>query len=143
LSLITGQRVDAARVEQRENHPREAAEFYIEGEENGRELDGEASLASWCSEGMAQMTDVNGTETGIQVNKGLLLASALLLGGGAVLGATGMLLGAASVISAARQWINQLERQPVDIARSRWQQVRAAGNAAANAWQNQAEPSRP
>jgi hypothetical protein len=92
---------------------------------------------------MAQMTDVTGTETGVRVNKGLLLASALLLGGGAVLGATGMLLGAGSMISAARQWIDQLERQPADIARSRWAQVRAAGNAAATAWQNQAEPSRP
>jgi hypothetical protein len=119
------------------------AEFYIEGEENEREHDREVSLASECAEGMAQMTDVTGTETGVQVNKGLLLASALLLGGGAVLGATGMLLGAASMISAARQWIDQLERQPVDIARSRWQQVRAAGNAAATAWQNQAEPARP
>jgi hypothetical protein len=90
---------------------------------------------------MAQMTDVKGTESGVQVNKGLLLASALLLGGGAVLGATGMLLGAASVISAGRQWIDQLERQPADIARARWQQVRAAGTAAASAWQNQAEPA--
>ena len=88
------------------------------------------------------MTEVEGTTAGVQLNKGLLLASALLLGGSAVLGAAGLLLGAASVISATRQWVQQLERPPVEVARSRWQQVRAAGNAAATAWQNQAEPSR-
>jgi hypothetical protein len=36
----------AARVEHKESHPREVAEFYIEGEENDNEHDGEASLAS-------------------------------------------------------------------------------------------------
>lgn len=81
------------------------------------------------------MSDSEATQPAVQLNKGLLLASALFIGGGAVLGATGILLGAAALISASRQWIQQLERPPADIARSKWQQVRAAGNAAATAWQ--------
>lgn len=89
----------------------------------------------------AQMTDVEGSRAGVQLNKGLLLASALLLGGSAVLGATGVLLSAASVISATRRWVQQLERPPVELARWRWQQIRAASTAAATAWQNQAESS--
>jgi hypothetical protein len=84
-----------------------------------------------------QMSDSEGTQTAVQLNKGLLLASALLIGGASVMGATGVLLAGAALISATRQWVQQLERPPADVARSKWQQVRAAGNAAASAWQNQ------
>jgi hypothetical protein len=83
------------------------------------------------------MSDNKRTQTGVQLNKGLLLTSAALIGGAAVLGATGILLGGASLISATRQWVRQLERPPADVARSKWQQVRTAGSAAATAWQNQ------
>jgi hypothetical protein len=83
------------------------------------------------------MSDNQATQAGVQLNKGLLVGSALLVGGGTLLGATGVLLGGVSLISAARQWVQQLERQPADVARWRWQQVRAAGTAAATAWQNQ------
>ena len=85
------------------------------------------------------MTSIEGTETGVQLNKGLLLASGLLLGGSAILSAAGLLLGASSVICATRQWLQQLERQPIDVARARWQQVLAARSAAASAWQNPVE----
>jgi hypothetical protein len=91
---------------------------------------------------MADMTDIDQAETGVQLNKGLLLASALLVGSGAVLGATGLLLGGLAVISATRQWIQQLERPPIDVARSRWQQVQAARNAATTAWQHHPQSAR-
>lgn len=83
------------------------------------------------------MSDNEGTQTTLQLNKGLLLASAVLIGGASVMGATGILLAGVALISATRQWVQQLERPPADIARSKWQQVRAAGSAAATAWQNQ------
>jgi hypothetical protein len=60
----------------------------------------------------------------------------VLLGIGALLGFTGMLLVSSAIVSAARQTLNQLERPPSEIAKRTWQQARAATTAGAKAWRN-------
>jgi hypothetical protein len=47
-----------------------------------------------------------------------------------------MMLVGSALLSATRQWVNQLERPPGEIVRSRWQQTKAAASAGAGAWQN-------
>ena len=76
-----------------------------------------------------------GSPNGVPINRGLVLASGVLLAVGGILGATGLLLGAFALITATRQWIQQLEQPPAEIAKTYWQQARAAGSAAASAWQ--------
>jgi hypothetical protein len=60
----------------------------------------------------------------------------VLVGIGGLLGFTGMMLVGSALLSATRQWVNQLERPPGEIVRSRWQQTKAAASAGAGAWQN-------
>jgi hypothetical protein len=60
----------------------------------------------------------------------------VLVGIGGLLGFTGMVLVGSALLSATRQWVNQLERPPGEIARRRWQQTKAAASAGADAWRN-------
>ena len=75
----------------------------------------------------------------IQVNRSLLVGGGVLVGLGGLLGFTGMALISSALISATRQWIDQLERPPSEIARRRWEQAKAAAAAGAAAWR---EPPR-
>jgi hypothetical protein len=67
----------------------------------------------------------------------------VLVGIGGLLGFTGMVLVGSALLSATRQWVNQLERPPSEIARRKWQQTKAATSAGAGAWRNgpQSSPS--
>jgi hypothetical protein len=76
-----------------------------------------------------------GVQNGMPINRGALLGSGVLLGLAGILGAAGLLLGALSLISSTRQWVQQLEQSPGDLAKVYLQQARAAGTAAAAAWQ--------
>ena len=73
---------------------------------------------------------------GIQVNRSLLVGGGVLVGIGGLLGFTGIVLASSALLSATRQWINQLERPPSEIARRKWQQARAAASAGAGAWRD-------
>ena len=75
-------------------------------------------------------------QRGIQVNRSLLVGGGVLVGIGGLLGFTGMVLVGSALLSATRQWIDQLERPPSEIARRKWQQARAAASAGAGAWRN-------
>jgi len=70
----------------------------------------------------------------VQVNRGLLITGAVLVGVGGVLGAAGLLLGSLAVVSATRRWVNQLDTPPSEMARQALHQARAATSAAAEAW---------
>ena len=72
----------------------------------------------------------------IQLNRRLITGGGVLIGIGALLGFTGMLLVSSAIVSAARQTLNQLERPPSEIAKRTWQQARAATTAGAKAWRN-------
>jgi hypothetical protein len=74
-----------------------------------------------------------------------LVGGGVLVGIGGLLGFTGMVLVGSALLSATRQWVNQLERPPGEIARRRWQQTKSAVSAGAGAWRNgpQTRSSRP
>jgi hypothetical protein len=72
----------------------------------------------------------------IQLNRSLLVGGGVLVTLGGMLGFTGMALLASALISATRQWGDQLEQPPSEIARRRWEQTKAAASAGAAAWRN-------
>jgi hypothetical protein len=76
------------------------------------------------------------SDSGIQLNKSLLIGGAILVGIGGLMGATGVLLGTTAIVSAARRWIEQLERPPGEMARQTWKQAKAATAAGTRAWQD-------
>jgi hypothetical protein len=77
-----------------------------------------------------------GSQGGMQVNRSLLVGGGVLVGIGGLLGFTGLVLIGSALLSATRQWANQLERPPSEIARRGWQQTKAAAAAGAGAWRN-------
>ena len=60
----------------------------------------------------------------------------MLLGLGGLLGFTGLVLVSSALVSATRQWVDQLERPPSELARRRWEQAKSAASAGAKAWRN-------
>jgi hypothetical protein len=82
------------------------------------------------------MMSNEGSQGGTQVSRSLLVGGGVLVGIGGLLGFTGMVLVGSALLSATRQWVNQLERPPGEIARRRWQQAKAAASAGVGAWRN-------
>ena len=76
------------------------------------------------------------SQEGVQANRSLLIGGGVLVGLSGLLGFTGMVLVGSALLSATRQWVNQLERPPSEIARRKWQQAKAATSAGAEAWRN-------
>jgi hypothetical protein len=70
----------------------------------------------------------------IQVNRSLIVGGGLLIAVGGLLGFAGMALLSSALISATRQWVDQLEQPPSEMARRRWEQTKAAASAGAAAW---------
>ena len=60
----------------------------------------------------------------------------MLVALGGLLGFTGMALVSSALLSATRQWVDQLERPPTEVARRRWEQTKAAASAGAAAWRD-------
>jgi hypothetical protein len=77
----------------------------------------------------------NASPEGIGVNRSLLVGGGVLVGVGG-LGFTGMVLVGSALLSATRQWVNQLEQPPSVMARRKWQQAKVAASAGAQAWRN-------
>jgi hypothetical protein len=73
----------------------------------------------------------------VEINRGLLVGGAVLVGIASVLGAVGVLIGGFAVMSATRQWVNQLETPPSEMARQTWHQAKVATSAAADAWRQE------
>ena len=76
------------------------------------------------------------SQNGVQVNQGLVMGGAVLIGLGGLLGFAGVMLLSSAVVSATRRWLQQLERPPRETAKLRLQQVRAATSAGAEAWRS-------
>jgi hypothetical protein len=66
----------------------------------------------------------------------LMVIGAVLTGIGGLVGCAGILLVSSSIVSATRRWANQLDTPPMEIARIKWQQARAATTAGAQAWRS-------
>ena len=74
-----------------------------------------------------------GSRGDIQLNRNLLVGGGVLVALGGLLGFTGMALVSSALISATRQWVDQLERPPSELARRRWEQAKTAATAGASA----------
>jgi hypothetical protein len=68
------------------------------------------------------------------LNTGLLVGAAVLIGVGAALGVVGVGLGTAVFVSAARRWYQRNDLTPMRHAKLTLAQARAAGAAGAGAW---------
>jgi hypothetical protein len=73
---------------------------------------------------------------GIRLNRRLAVGGGVLIGAGGLLAFTGVLLLSSAVVSATRQWVNQLEQPPSELAKLKWRQARAATIAGAEAWRS-------
>ena len=71
------------------------------------------------------------------MNRNAVIGAAVLVGLGGILGAAGVLLGSAAVVTAARGWVRQRDEPPTATAKRTWSQAMAAGRAGAKAWQGE------
>jgi hypothetical protein len=76
------------------------------------------------------------SQGGIRLNRRLVVGGGVLLGTGGLLAFTGVLLLSSAVVAATRQWVNQLEQPPSELAKLKWRQARAATTAGAKAWRS-------
>lgn len=97
---------------------------------------GDGAVRASSSIGKAEIVSNDVSREGIQVNRSLLIGGGVLVGIGGVLGFTGMVLVGSALLSATRQWVDQLERPPSETARRKWQQAKIAASAGAQAWRN-------
>jgi len=79
--------------------------------------------------------------SGPQFKTAPLITSAAMVGGGTLIALTGLAVGGGHLLSATRQWINEMEVPPSELARLKWTQARAAMSAGAAAWQNGTQSS--
>ena len=74
--------------------------------------------------------------SGPQYRAAPLIISAAMIGTGTVIVLAGLAVGGGHLLSATRQWINEMEVPPSELARIKWAQAKAAMSAGAQAWQD-------
>jgi hypothetical protein len=79
---------------------------------------------------------------GPQFRRAPLITSAAMVGAGTLIALAGLAVGGGHLLSATRQWINEMEVPPSELAKLRWTQARAAMTAGAAAWQNGSQSHR-
>jgi hypothetical protein len=82
------------------------------------------------------MSNGENRTNGPQFRTAPLIISAVMVGGGTLIALTGLAVGGAHLLSVTRQWINEMEVPPSELARLKWTQARAAMAAGAAAWQD-------
>src|SRR6266516_3145296 len=94
------------------------------------------TVGSGCTRRMGPMSNGENRRNGPQFRTAPLITSAAMVGGGTLIALTGLAVGGGHLLSATRQWINEMEVPPSEVARLKWTQARAAMAAGAAAWQN-------
>ena len=74
--------------------------------------------------------------SGPQYRAAPLIISAALVGTGTVIVLAGLAVGGGHLLSATRQWDDEMEVPPSELARIKWAQAKAAMSAGAQAWQD-------
>jgi hypothetical protein len=82
------------------------------------------------------LTRIETSKPGPQLNTRLVIGSAVLIGVGGLLGLIGSILGSSALLAATRRWVDQLETPPTEVARRSWEQAKAATTAGADAWRH-------
>ena len=68
------------------------------------------------------------------VPRGMLAVAALLIGFASLLGLAGLATFAAALATACKRWYSRADLAPTDLARLKWEQVKAAAGAGGGAW---------
>src|ERR1700753_1497983 len=68
------------------------------------------------------------------VQAGPLIIGGSLIGIGAATAAVGLAVAGAHLVSATRQWVNELETPPSELARLKWEQAKTAAASGASTW---------
>ena len=74
-------------------------------------------------------------QQGIRLQSGPMVASATLVGAGAVLAIAGLAVGGSHLVQAVRRWVQEMEVPPSERAKMTMAQAKAAATAGADAWQ--------
>jgi hypothetical protein len=82
------------------------------------------------------MADEEEPTPGFALQTGPLLAGAVLIGVGSLLGLAGLAIAGATLTAAARRYANSMEVPPSELARQQLAKARAAASAGASAWRN-------
>ena len=82
------------------------------------------------------MNNAENRTNGPQFRTAPLIISAAMVGGGTLIALAGLAVGGGHLLSVTRQWVNEMEVPPSELARLKWTQARAAMAAGAAAWQN-------
>jgi hypothetical protein len=88
------------------------------------------------------MADQEELAQGFALKTGPLLAGAVLIGVGSLLGLAGLAIAGAALTAAARRYVDSMEVPPSELARQNLAKARAAASAGVSAWRNgAAEPA--
>jgi hypothetical protein len=79
-------------------------------------------------------TDSQPAGTLPQLRSGPLIVGGVLVGIGAMAGLVGLAVAGTHVVSATRQWINELEIPPSQFAMLKWEQAKTAAASGASTW---------
>jgi hypothetical protein len=82
------------------------------------------------------MADQVEPRPGLELNTGPLLAGAVLIGIGSLLGLAGLAIAGATLGAAARRYVNGMEVPPSELARQNLAKARAAASAGVSAWRD-------
>jgi hypothetical protein len=75
------------------------------------------------------------SSSGFQLNATQMIIGVAMVGAGALIGVTGMIIGGTALFSSTRKWFRELEVPPSEVVKSKWGQTMAATHAGASAWQ--------
>ncbi len=71
-----------------------------------------------------------------EVQAAPLIIGGSLIGIGAAIAAVGAAVAGAHLISATRQWVNELETPPSELAKLKWEQAKTAAASGAATWRD-------
>ena len=82
------------------------------------------------------MSNGENRRNGPQFRTAPLITSSVMVGVGTLIALAGLAVGGGHLLSVTRQWINEMDVPPSELARLKWTQARGAMAAGAAAWQN-------
>src|SRR5436309_16118010 len=93
------------------------------------------TVGSGCTRRMGPMSNGENRWSGPQFRTAPLITSAAMVGAGTVIVLAGLAVGGGHLLSVTRQWVNEMEVPPSELARAKWAQAKTAVAAGAQTWQ--------